>query len=275
MTTDPATVDPVPQLEAGDVVVCDRSVLDNYCYMVHAAGTQKIWERFLDYWIRSYELLIHVPPWVRPTYDGVRAVDARFQEQIERPADADIFVAMLWSRLGTPLSGNFVRDDGTRFRSGTEFEFENAFRSFEDTGRPRILVYRKTATPIVALDDEEAVTEHLHQKKALDAFLDLHEAAVVGDIRDATEQAGAVRVAPVMTSLAGMSAADLGDIVFVLLGALDAQQVDQGLHREPLDHEGEGHDSKGHGQNLGAIWEVRCQAQREGHGDTAVQASPH
>ena len=49
---------------------------------------------------------------------------AGFQEQIERPADADIFVAMLWSRLGTPLSGNFVRDDGTRFRSGTEFEFE-------------------------------------------------------------------------------------------------------------------------------------------------------
>jgi len=66
-----------------DVVVCDRSVLDNYCYMVHAAGTQKIWERFLDYWLKTYELLVHVPPWVRPTYDGVRAVDARFQEQIE------------------------------------------------------------------------------------------------------------------------------------------------------------------------------------------------
>ncbi|MGD8438950.1 MAG: AAA family ATPase [Holophagae bacterium] len=66
-----------------DVVVCDRSVLDNYCYMVHAAGVQKIWERFLDYWLKTYEMLIHVPPWVRPTYDGVRAVDARFQEQIE------------------------------------------------------------------------------------------------------------------------------------------------------------------------------------------------
>lgn len=66
-----------------DAVLCDRSVLDNYCYMVHAAGTQKIWERFLDYWIRTYDVLIHVPLWVRPTYDGVRAVDAGFQEQIE------------------------------------------------------------------------------------------------------------------------------------------------------------------------------------------------
>ena len=66
-----------------DTVLCDRSVLDNYCYMVHAAGTQKIWERFLDYWLRTYDVLIHVPLWVRPTYDGVRAVDAGFQEQVE------------------------------------------------------------------------------------------------------------------------------------------------------------------------------------------------
>jgi thymidylate kinase len=66
-----------------DTVLCDRSVLDNYCYLVHAAGTQKVWERFLDYWLKTYHTLIHVPLWVRPTYDGVRAVDAGFQEQIE------------------------------------------------------------------------------------------------------------------------------------------------------------------------------------------------
>jgi nicotinamide riboside kinase len=66
-----------------EVVLCDRSVLDNYCYMVHAAGTQKVWERVLDDWIRTYDVLIHVPLWVRPTYDGVRAVDVGFQEQIE------------------------------------------------------------------------------------------------------------------------------------------------------------------------------------------------
>jgi nicotinamide riboside kinase len=74
------------EIEAGvnhDAVLCDRSVLDNYCYLVLAAGTQKIWERFLDYWLRTYDVLIHVPLWVRPTYDGVRAVDAGFQEQVE------------------------------------------------------------------------------------------------------------------------------------------------------------------------------------------------
>ena len=66
-----------------DVVLCDRSVLDNYCYLVHAAGSRKIWERILDSWIKTYDVLVHVPLWVRPTYDGVRAVDSRFQEQIE------------------------------------------------------------------------------------------------------------------------------------------------------------------------------------------------
>jgi GTPase SAR1 family protein len=66
-----------------EAVLCDRSVLDNYCYMVHAAGPRKIWERYLDYWLATYDVLIHVPLWVRPTYDGVRAVDAGFQEQIE------------------------------------------------------------------------------------------------------------------------------------------------------------------------------------------------
>lgn len=66
-----------------DAVLCDRSVLDNYCYMVHAAGTQKVWEGFLDYWLKTYDVLIHVPLWVRPTYDGVRAVDVGFQEQVE------------------------------------------------------------------------------------------------------------------------------------------------------------------------------------------------
>jgi adenylate kinase family enzyme len=66
-----------------DAVLCDRSVLDNYCYMVHAAGSQRIWERVLDYWLPTYEVLIHVPTWVRPSYDGVRAVDTGFQEQVE------------------------------------------------------------------------------------------------------------------------------------------------------------------------------------------------
>jgi GTPase SAR1 family protein len=66
-----------------DVVLCDRSVLDNYCYLVHAAGSQGMWERVFDHWLPSYDLLVHVPLWSRPSFDGVRAIDPNFQEQIE------------------------------------------------------------------------------------------------------------------------------------------------------------------------------------------------
>jgi len=66
-----------------EVVLCDRSVLDNYCYLVHAAGTRPALERLLDHWLPSYDLLVHVPIVGRPAFDGVRAVDPGFQEQIE------------------------------------------------------------------------------------------------------------------------------------------------------------------------------------------------
>jgi len=68
---------------SNDVVLCDRSVLDNYCYLVHAVGSRAPWEKMFDHWIPTYDLLVHVPLWTRPSYDGVRAVDPAFQEQIE------------------------------------------------------------------------------------------------------------------------------------------------------------------------------------------------
>ena len=66
-----------------DVVLCDRSVIDNYCYLVHAAGPQPAWEALLDRWLPTYGLLVKVPIWRRPSYDGVRAVDPAFQERID------------------------------------------------------------------------------------------------------------------------------------------------------------------------------------------------
>jgi len=66
-----------------EVVLCDRSALDNYCYLVHAIGTSPVWEKVLDSWLPSYDYLVHVPVWRRPAYDGVRAVDPSFQDQIE------------------------------------------------------------------------------------------------------------------------------------------------------------------------------------------------
>jgi len=97
---------------------------------------------------------------------------ANFQEQIIRPSDTDVVIAILWSRLGTRLPKGYVRPDGTRYESGTEYEFEEAMEGFRKNGKPDLLVYRKTAPPSVRLDDEEELLSRLSQKKKLDEFVD-------------------------------------------------------------------------------------------------------
>jgi tetratricopeptide (TPR) repeat protein len=98
------------------------------------------------------------------------AATATFQDQIVRPGMADVTVSILWSRLGTRLPRNYTREDGSRYESGTEFEFEDAVASFREHGKPHLLVYRKTAIPLVSLEDEASLMERIEQKKKLDRF---------------------------------------------------------------------------------------------------------
>jgi hypothetical protein len=66
------------------VVVCDRSVLDNYAYMAFACGRQRPIERFVDWWLKSYDLLFRVP--LAPgsaAEDGVRDTDEFFMRSID------------------------------------------------------------------------------------------------------------------------------------------------------------------------------------------------
>src|ERR1017187_4355037 len=95
-----------------------------------------------------------------------------FQVQIVRPSQTDIVICILWSRLGTRLPSTFARADGTAFQSGTEFEFEDAVQGRKLRGIPDLLVYRKTAEPMVSLQDESALLEKLQQRKALSQFID-------------------------------------------------------------------------------------------------------
>lgn len=64
------------------VVICDRSILDNYVYLLLAAGTQERLERMLDSWMRTYDLLVSVPVVETLSADGVRATDPAFQSAV-------------------------------------------------------------------------------------------------------------------------------------------------------------------------------------------------
>lgn len=84
------------ELEAAqraETVICDRAVLDNYCYLVNKCGRQAELESWLVRWLRSYQLLVGVPLVRESIYaegfrqpsltDGFRATDRAFQQRID------------------------------------------------------------------------------------------------------------------------------------------------------------------------------------------------
>lgn len=70
-----------------EVVVCDRSALDNYAYLAFACGRQRAIERFVDYWMKSYDLLFKVPISGEASADGVRDTDEFFVRSIDHLVD--------------------------------------------------------------------------------------------------------------------------------------------------------------------------------------------
>lgn len=64
-------------------VVCDRSVLDNYVYLLLAAGRQPALEGMVAAWMKTYDLLVMVPIIDAPSPDGLRATDPSFQQAVE------------------------------------------------------------------------------------------------------------------------------------------------------------------------------------------------
>jgi WD40 repeat protein len=115
----------------------------------------------------EYAEYLHVEP-VFWEHEPLLATET-FQKQIPPPHDCDVWVCILWSRLGTRLPASLTRADGSRYASGTEYEFEDALSGFRQNGHPQPLVYFKTADPVVSLRDAK-LEERIAQKNALDAF---------------------------------------------------------------------------------------------------------
>jgi nicotinamide riboside kinase len=72
------------------VVVCDRSALDNYVYLLLAAAPRPDLDDLVDSWMRTYDLLIHVPVLEEPSPDGVRSADPSFQLAVEGRLDREL-----------------------------------------------------------------------------------------------------------------------------------------------------------------------------------------
>ena len=72
---------------AYEVVVCDRSVLDNYAYLVARIGRRPEFDALVRSWIGTYNCLFKVPVLDAPSFDGTRAVSQAFQIEIDETID--------------------------------------------------------------------------------------------------------------------------------------------------------------------------------------------
>lgn len=67
-----------------ELVICDRSALDNYVYLLLAAGKQPMLESLVDGWMQTYALLVHVPILDELRADGLRSTDPIFQREVDQ-----------------------------------------------------------------------------------------------------------------------------------------------------------------------------------------------
>jgi thymidylate kinase len=70
-----------------DIVICDRSVLDNYAYLVHQAGRQSGYDALVRECVTTYDGLFKVPITAAPSFDGKRDVSEIFQRDIDAVID--------------------------------------------------------------------------------------------------------------------------------------------------------------------------------------------
>lgn len=92
-------------------------------------------------------------------------------QNIPLTSEFDVVICILWSRLGTMLSDQFRRPDGSRYPSGTVFELETAHESFLRRKAPDLLVYRRKQEITLPLDDREARDRKILQFESLEAFI--------------------------------------------------------------------------------------------------------
>jgi nicotinamide riboside kinase len=83
------------------ILLCDRSVLDNYVYLLLAAGHQDDLDTLVRAWVATYDLMVHVPivEGADVLADGIRSTSRAFQDAVEerlRHELAECGVAPLW-----------------------------------------------------------------------------------------------------------------------------------------------------------------------------------
>ena len=81
-------------------------------------------------------------------------------EGLPKPSECDIVIVIFWARMGTPLPDDYAKSDGSRFLSGTEWEYEDAMQAAQANGKPDVIVYRRTEDILLKPTDADFMTKY-------------------------------------------------------------------------------------------------------------------
>ena len=81
------------------------------------------------------------------------------------PSECDLTVVTLWNRFGTKLPLDQLKPDGSRYESGTEWEYEDALRA-----KKTVWVYYRRSPAAIDPSDPNAA-EKLKQRQAVERFI--------------------------------------------------------------------------------------------------------
>lgn len=140
-----------------------------------------------------------------PANENPQAAVNRF---LGTPSQADVVVAILWSRFGTPLPESVgTRHDGSRFDSGTEWEIHDALTAEPP---PYVLIYRKTTPP----NTDPNSQAHRVQQYVEDLARDLKRAG-----------RGSIQRFETTDAFAAKAHLDLRELVYLALGLRSRRRV--------------------------------------------------
>jgi hypothetical protein len=110
-------------------------------------------------------------PGVAVPMEAVLTPQKAIMQGMPKPSDCDLVLIILWSRIGTPLPSDYLKSDGTRYLSGTEWEYQDAITAFHEKGRPQIWLYQRNQEPGMSADDPD-YEEKQSQLKLVNSFFD-------------------------------------------------------------------------------------------------------
>jgi hypothetical protein len=103
----------------------------------------------------KFEIVAWDQPGASVAQEATLTPQAAIAKGLPKPAECDVVVVVFWSRMGTPLPAEDTKADGSRYLSGTEWEFCNAMEGAKENGQPTVWIYRRTQVPSPSFDDPQ------------------------------------------------------------------------------------------------------------------------